>query len=194
MAKEGNTKRAILQKGFEMASHLSLEAVTIGSLAEEMKMSKSGVFAHFKSKENLQLEILTYAANKFYNEVIKPSLTVENGIPRIRAIVNRWIDWGLKLKGGCIFVDATTEFNDRPGKIQDLLFKQQKQWVNILKRIAESAKKTGDLRPDCDCEQFAFELYCLVLGHYYYVQLIQDSKTGNRVNKFFDQLLQTYKN
>jgi len=192
MVKEKDTKNAILQKGLEMSSHLSLEALTFGELAKEMKMSKSGLFAHFQSKENLQLDILNYAARQFAEEVILPSLKVERGIPRIKAIVNNWIEWGSKLGGGCIFVDSTTEFNNRPGNIQNLLFTQQKRWVDILKRIGESAVKAGDLKPDSDCEQFAFDLYSLILGHYYYDQLIKDPKIDQRIQKSLNQFLKTY--
>jgi AcrR family transcriptional regulator len=192
MAKENNTKRAILQKGLEMASHLSLEALTIGLLAKELNMSKSGLFAHFKSKENMQLEILDYAAQHFARDVILPALKVERGIPRIRAIVDKWVKWGSKFTGGCIFVDATTEFNDRPGNIQNRLFDQQKQWVDILRRIGESAIKAGDIKPESDCEQFAYELYSLVLGHYYYDQLIQDPKIEQRRENFLNHFLKAY--
>jgi AcrR family transcriptional regulator len=192
MVKEKDTKRGILEKGLEMASHLSLEALTFGELAKEMKMSKSGLFAHFQSKENLQIEILNYAARQFTGEVILPALKVKSGIPRIRAIVNNWIKWGAKVSGGCIFVDATTEFNDRPGNIQNILFAQQKRWVYVLRRIGESAIKAGDLKSDSDCDQFAFDLYSLVLGYYYYDQLIQDPKIEQRIEKSLSQFLKIY--
>jgi AcrR family transcriptional regulator len=192
MVKEKDTKRGILEKGLEMASHLSLEALTFGELAKEMKMSKSGLFAHFQSKENLQIEILNYAARQFTGEVILPALKVKSGIPRIRAIVNNWIKWGAKVSGGCIFVDATTEFNDRPGNIQNILFAQQKRWVYVLRRIGESAIKAGDLKSDSDCDQFAFDLYSLVLGYYYYDQLIQDPKIEQLIEKSLSQFLKIY--
>jgi AcrR family transcriptional regulator len=192
MIKENDTKRAILQKGLEMASHLSLETLTIGLLAKEMKISKSGLFAHFKSKENLQLEILDYAAQHFTREVILTALKTERGIPRIRAIVENWIKWGSKFKGGCIFVTATTEFNDRPGNIQNKLFSQQKQWLRVLRKIGETAIKAGDIKPGTDCEQFAYDLYSLVLGHYYYSQLIKDPRLEHRQEKSLDQFLKTY--
>lgn len=192
MAIEKDIKSAILQKGLEMASHLSLEALTFGELAKEIKMSKSGLFAHFKSKENLQLEILNYAAQNFAKDVIFEALKVERGIPRIRAFVNNWVKWGSKFSGGCIFVDATTEFNDRPGNVQNLLLDQQVQWVDILRRIGESAIKAGDIKPDTDCEQFAFELYSLVLGYYYYDQLIRDPKIEERKEKSLNKFLKTY--
>jgi AcrR family transcriptional regulator len=192
MIKENDTKRAILQKGLEMVSHLSLEALTIGLLAKEMNISKSGLFAHFKSKENLQLEILDYAAQHFSREVILPALKAERGIPRVRAIVENWIKWGSKFKGGCIFVTATTEFNDRPGNIQNKLFSQQKQWLRVLRKIGETAIKAGDIKPGTDCEQFAYDLYSLVLGHYYYSQLIKDPRLEHRQEKSLDQFLKTY--
>ena len=192
MVRENDTKTAILEKGLEMASHLSLEALTIGGLAKEMNMSKSGLFAHFQSKENLQVEILNYAAQHFTNFVITPALKVKRGILRIRAIVENWIKWGNMFSGGCIFVDSTTEFNDRPGNIQNLLFGQQKQWVDVLARIGESAIKAGDIKPDSDCEQFAYDLYSLVLGYYYYDQLLQDPKIEQRKEKSLNQFLETY--
>ena len=192
MTLEKDTKSSILQKGLEMASHLSLGTLTFGELAKEVKMSKSGLFAHFKSKENLQLEILNYAAQNFSNEVILQALKVERGIPRIKAFVDNWTKWGSKFSGGCIFVDATTEFNDRRGKVQDLLLDQQNQWVDVLRRIGESAIKAGDIKPGTDCEQFAFELYSLVLGYYYYAQLIDDPKIEERKEKSLNQFLKAY--
>ncbi len=193
MVLEKDTKSAILQKGLEMASSLSLEALTFGELAKEMKMSKSGLFAHFKSKENLQLEVLNYAARNFANEVILEALKVERGIPRIKAFVDKWTKWGSKFSGGCIFVDATTEFNDRPGKVQNLLLEQQNQWLGVLRKIGESAIKAGDIKPGTDLEQFAFEFYSLVLGYYYYDQLIDDPKIEQRKEKSLDQFLKTYR-
>jgi len=194
MAFEKDKKSDILQKGLEMASHLSLEALTFGELAKEMKMSKSGLFAHFQSKENLQLEILDYASRYFAREVILPALKEERGIPRIRAIVDNWVSWGSKFSGGCIFVAATTEFNDRPGKIKSRLLDQQKKWVDVLRRIGEAAIKAGDIKPDTDCEQFAFELYSLILGYYYYDQLIEDPKIEQRREKALNQFLKAYSN
>ena len=97
-----------------------------------------------------------------------------------------------KFSGGCIFVDATTEFNDRPGKVQNLLLEQQNQWVSVLRKIGESAIKAGDIKPGTDLEQFAFELYSLVLGYYYYDQLIDDPKIEERKEKSLNKFLKTY--
>jgi len=193
MEKGRGTKSTIIETGLEMSSQLGLECVTIGNLAKELQMSKSGLFAHFQSKENLQIEILEYAAEDFSEFVIRPALKVERGIPRIRDLVKRWIEWGDKLTGGCIFVSAGMEYSDRPGKVRDALMRQQKEWLDSLRRIAQSAIKAGDFREDIDCEQFAFDLYSLLLGFHYYYKLLNDTKTRKRLEVAFEKLLDTYR-
>jgi AcrR family transcriptional regulator len=193
MKKGESTKLLILETGLEMASRLGLEAVTIGHLAKAIKMSKSGLFAHFQSKENLQREILSFAAGDFTNNVIIPALNTKPGIPRIKALVRNWINWGDKLTGGCIFVTAGTEYSDRPGKVRDCLLNQQEQWIDSLKRMAQSAIKAGDFSEDIDCEQFAFELYSLLLGFHFYHKLLDDKEIKKRQEKALLQLLEKYK-
>ena len=194
MKKGENTKSTILATGLEMASHLSLESVTVGSLAKACGMSKSGLFAHFQSKENLQIEILKYAAEDFTDKVVMPALKTPAGIPRIRTLIDEWIRWGSRLTGGCIFVSASTEFSDRPGNVRDYLLQQQQQWVDTLIRIARSAIKSGDFRADIDCGQFAFDLYSLLLGFHYYYQLLRDTDTVKRQEIALTRLLDTYRN
>ena len=193
MVKGKDTKNTIIETGLEMASQLGLECVTIGNLSKVMEMSKSGLFAHFQSKENLQIDILNYAAEDFRQYVILPALKTERGIPRIRDLVDRWIEWGDKLSGGCIFVSAGMEYSDRPGKVREALLKQQEEWIDSLSRIAQSAVKAGDFRKDIDCEQFAFDLYSLLLGYHYYYKLLNDIKTKQRQQVAFERLLDTYR-
>jgi AcrR family transcriptional regulator len=193
MAKGKDTKNTIIETGLEMASQLGLECVTIGNLSKEMAMSKSGLFAHFQSKENLQIDILNYAAEDFTQYVIIPALKIERGIPRIRNLVKRWIEWGDKLSGGCIFVSAGMEYSDRPGQVREALLKQQEEWIDSLSRIAQSAIEAGDFREDIDCEQFAFDLYSLLLGFHYYYKLLNDKKTKQRLQLAFERLLDTYR-
>ena len=176
-----------------MSSQLGLECVTIGNLAKELDMSKSGLFAHFQSKENLQIDILEHAAEDFSEYVIRPALRVERGIPRIRSLVQKWIEWGDKLTGGCIFVSAGMEYSDRPGKVREALLRQQEEWIDCLRRIAQSAIKAGDFREDIDCDQFAFDLYSLLLGFHYYYKLLNDKKTRQRQEVAFERLLDNYK-
>lgn len=193
MAKGKETKMAILEAGLDMASKLGLEGVSIGALAKETNMSKSGLFAHFQSKENLQIEILEYAARIFSENVIVPALAREGGIPRIKALINNWIKWSDDLTGGCIFVTASADYSDRPGKVRECLIKQQEDWIDFLCRIAESAIRVGDFRNDIECEQFAFDLYSLLLGFHLYDTLLDDSETRKRREVALERLLANYK-
>ena len=193
MTKGKDTKHAILQTALDMASQLSLEAVTIGSLAKATGMSKSGLFAHFQSKENLQIEILKFAADDFTNGVIVPALRKRAGVTRIKALVENWIRWGAQLTGGCIFVSASAEFSERPGKVRDYLLYQQEAWIDTLKQIARSAIRAGEFREDIDCEQFAFDLYSLLLGYNYYTILLRDHTSKSRQEMALEQLLNAYR-
>jgi AcrR family transcriptional regulator len=192
MKKGEETKMVILDAGLDMASQYGLEGVSIGSLANLIKMSKSGLFAHFQSKENLQIEILKYAGRLFAEDVIVPALRTEAGIPRIKALIKNWITWADNLTGGCIFVTASAEYSDRPGRVRDYLLNQQRDWIDCLRRIAESAKKVGDLRKDIDCEQFAFDLYSLLLGFHLYDRLLDDSESKKRQEVALERLLANY--
>ena len=193
MTKGKNTKLNILEAGLDMASQLGLESVTIGSLAKATNMSKSGLFAHFQSKKNLQVEILNYAAQLFSESVIVPALITEAGIPRIKALVDNWINWTSELKGGCIFVSASTDFSDRPGKARQVLLQQQNEWVDSLRRMALSAVRVGDFREDIDYDQFAFDLYSLLLGFHLYYTMLDDTQTRKHQETALDRLLNNYK-
>jgi AcrR family transcriptional regulator len=192
MSKGEETKTEILRLGLEMASLLGLENVTIGNLAKAAGMSKSGLFAHFQSKENLQIEILAYAGDLFSQGVIIPALRTRAGIRRIKALANHWVQWNMDLTGGCIFVTASSDFKDRPGKVRDFLLHQQEQWLDSLRRIAQSAIKAGDFRPDSDCDQFAFELYSLLLGFHLYFKLLASPDIQIRQDQALEKLLADY--
>ena len=192
MTKGEDTKRMILEIGLDMASQLGLEAVTIGALAKAVRMSKSGLFAHFQSKENLQNDILGYAGELFSEGVVVPALRTDAGIPRIRALVRNWVDWTSKLSGGCIFVQASNDFKDRPGRVRDFLMQQQAAWLDCLRRIAQSAIRVGDFRKDIDLDQFAFEMYSLLLGFHLYYTLLKNEDIAQRQQMALDALIQRY--
>jgi len=192
MTKGEDTKHIVLEAGLDMASQLGLECVTIGNLAKATNLSKSGLFAHFQSKENLQIEILNHAARLFSEGVIVPALKTKAGIPRIRALVDNWIQWSSELTGGCIFVSASTDFSDRPGKVRDLLLYQQKQWIDCLRRIAQSAVQAGDFKPNIDFDQFAFDLYSLLLGFHLYYKLLDDAESKKHQETALVRLLNNY--
>jgi AcrR family transcriptional regulator len=193
MAKGEDTKLNVLEAGLDMASRLGLECVTIGNLAKATNLSKSGLFAHFQSKENLQIEILHYAARLLSEGVIIPALKTKAGIPRIRALVDNWIQWTSELTGGCIFVSASADFSDRPGKVRDVLLHQQKEWIDCLKRMAQSAVQVGDFRQDIDDDQFAFDLYSLLLGFHLYYNLLDDTEIRKRQEAALTRILNSYK-
>jgi len=177
-----------------MASKLGLEGVSIGLLAGETGLSKSGLFAHFNSKENLQLAIVHYAGLHFTEAVVNPALKCTRGIARIVDLIERWIGWGDRLTGGCIFVSASTEFSDRPGLVRDLLVQQQQKWLETLKRVAQSAIKAGDFRGDIDLDQFAFDLYSLLLGVHYYRRMLGNSHAPQHQRIALMALLTRYSN
>jgi AcrR family transcriptional regulator len=193
MTRGKDTKQTILQVGLDMASQLGLESVTIGALAKATNMSKSGLFAHFQSKENLQIEILGYAAHRFSEGVIVPALSAEAGIPRIKALVDNWTGWTSELTGGCIFVSASIDFSDRPGKVREVLLQQQNEWIECLRRVAESAVRVGDFRADIDSDQFAFDLYSLLLGFHLYHTMLNDADTRKRQEAALDRLTDDYR-
>ncbi len=193
MAKGEDTKLTVLEAGLDMASQLGLECVTIGNLAKTTNLSKSGLFAHFQSKENLQVEILIYAAQLFSEDVIVPALKIKAGIPRIWALVDNWIQWTSELTGGCIFVSASADFSDRPGRVREVLLHQQEEWINCLRRIARSAVEAGDFKQDIDDDQFAFDLYSLLLGFHLYYKLLDDAETRKHQETALVRLLNSYK-
>ena len=193
MTKGEDTKRIVLNAGLEMATQLSLERVSIGNLAKATRMSKSGLFAHFQSKENLQIEILKHAGELFAERVVIPALMEKAGIPRIKALVNNWIAWSSRLTGGCIFVSSSTEFADRPGKVRDYILKQQEDWIDSLRQVARSAIHVGDFREDIDCDQFAFDLYSLLLGFHLYYKMLNNAATKKRQATALERLLDNYR-
>jgi AcrR family transcriptional regulator len=193
MTRGEDTKQAILETGLDMASQLGLEAVSIGELAKKTEMSKSGLFAHFQSKENLQIEILKHAADLFAADVVVPALKTKAGTGRIEALVNNWIRWTDKLTGGCIFVAAATDFKDRPGRVRDVLLRQQEAWIDCLRRMAQSAIASGDFCKDVDCDQFAFELYSLLLGFHLYYKLLNNKDIKEHQRKALKRLLDNCK-
>jgi AcrR family transcriptional regulator len=193
MTKGGDTKTAILTAALNLASRVGLEAVSIGALAKATRMSKSGLFSHFQSKENLQIELLKHAGEIFARDVVVPALRVASGESRVRALVSNWITYARSLAGGCIFVTASTDFKDRPGKVRDFLLSQQESWIDCLRRVAQSAVETGDFRSDIDCDQFAFELYSLLLGFHLYHTLLDSAETEKRQEAALDRLLKSYR-
>jgi AcrR family transcriptional regulator len=191
MSKGDETRQTILDEAVRRASVEGLEGLSIGQLASELGMSKSGLFAHFRSKENLQLATLEAGEHDFIEGVIKPALKEPRGEPRIRALVHNWYQWGHVSgpPGGCVFVSAIVEFDDRPGPVRDTLKESQARWVDTVARAASIAVDVGDFRSDLDPRQFAFELVSVMMATNLFGRLLQDERTleylSNAVERLF---------
>ncbi|MBI2752049.1 MAG: TetR/AcrR family transcriptional regulator [Betaproteobacteria bacterium] len=191
MSKGEETRAAILEAGAKIASKLGLEGLTIGSLAEATGMSKSGLFAHFGSREELQLAVLGYGAQRFGAMVVEPALKVTRGLPRLRAMFSNWVDWTIAsgLPGGCILISAAYEYDDRPGPIRDAVVRQQKLGVSVLEKAVRIAIEEDHLRPDTDPEQFAFEMFGLVMVNHHHRRLLGDREAHRRSLEGFEGLV-----
>jgi len=146
MSKGEQTRDAILDIALAKASQVGLGALSIGELAKEAGMSKSGLFAHFDSKENLQLEVMKSAAQRFIDQIVTPALRAPRGEPRVRALFENWFRWAKdsKLPGGCLFIAAATELDDQPGPLRDFLVGSQRDWLSTFAQAANAV--TGDVR------------------------------------------------
>lgn len=189
MSKGAATRQAILERALELSSVVGLEGVSIGRLADEMELSKSGLFAHFGSKESLQIGVLEAAAARFVDTVVRPALKAPRGEPRVRALMDRWIEWAGALPGGCVFVNAAVELDDRPGPVRDTLVRQQQDWVDVIATSVRAAVANGDFRPTLDAVRFAQEMYGLALAHYHFARLLGDAGSEARTRASFDELV-----
>src|SRR3954453_13106331 len=175
MTKGEETRAAILDDALAIASEVGFTGLTIGQLADHTGMSKSGLFAHFRSKEALQLATLDRARERFIDVVIRPTLAAPRGVARVRALFDRWLDWEtVSLQGGCVFVTATIEFDDRPGAMRDALVRDQQDWLEFVAAVAGTAVTDGDFRSDLDTVQLAFTLQSLMLGYHHAARLMRD--------------------
>lgn len=190
MSKGQETKTAILDEALTIASRVGFTGLTIGQLAEQTGMSKSGLFAHFQSKEQLQLQTLAHARRKFVDTTIRPALAVSRGEKRVRELFERWVVWETEvLPGGCIFVTGSVEFDDQPGPMRDALVADQRDWLETVATVARTAVSEGDFRDDLDPQQFAFEVQGLTLGYHHSARLLDDPQAMNRVRTAFEALL-----
>lgn len=185
------TRTAILDEALKVASKLGLEGLTIGGLADATGMSKSGLFAHFGSREELQLAVLEHAAQRYGETVLMPALKIERGLPRLRAMFERWLDWASAsgLPGGCIMIAAAHEYDDRPGPIRDALIANQHRGNAVMRKAVRLAIEEGHLKPDTDPEQISFELLGIVLVTHNHRRLLGDKEARKRALTAFDQLI-----
>ena len=177
------TRESILRVAVDISSAEGLQGLTIGRLADELKMSKSGLFAHFGSKEDLQLATVAMAGEIFKEHVIRPALEMPQGVPRMWQLFINFLDYveGKVFKGGCFFAAASFEFDSRPGPVRDAIVKSMRSWMGVLERSVEGAIQTRHLKASVDAQQFAFEIYSMTIGAHSGFQLLDNKKALTQV-------------
>ena len=166
-AKGASTRGMLLERACGMAARVGLEGVTIGELASAAGMSKSGVFAHFGSREDLVRQTLDWAAGQFIEEVMTPALRLPRGMPRLQAISTAWLDWITAHPDGCVFLGAAMEYDGRPGPMRDHVATMLESWRAALERAVAFAVEQGHLRPGTDPALVAFQFQALMQGYHH---------------------------
>lgn len=195
MTKGQETRSAILDQAIDLCSEVGLQGLTIGKLAKRAEMSKSGLYAHFQSKENLQCEVLDAAALQFTQVILSPAFQQPRGLPRIEAMFNNWLSWGaVTLAGGCPFIAASSEFDDQPGPVRDCLVKHISTMLDLVSRAARFSIDEGHFRADLDTQQYAFEYWGIILGHHNYFRLLNREDAEFRTRQAFRGLISRARN
>ena len=193
LQKGQQTRAAILDAALGMASHVGLEGLSIGALAEMMGMSKSGVFAHFGSREELQISVIREYHTRFEEEVFFPAIAEPRGLPRLRALFERWVRRvSVELDSGCIYISGAVEFDDRPGPVRDALASMVRAWHAALERAIRLAIDAGDLRADTDPHQMLFEIHGLILALHHDARFLRNPGVLDRARRAFERLLAHY--
>jgi AcrR family transcriptional regulator len=184
------TRAAIVDAALTIARRDGLEGLTIGDLAAQMQMSKSGVFAHFGSREELQRAVLAEYASRFVAAVLAPAVRRPRGLPRLRAILENWLKLlTLEIEQGCLMVSGSIEYDDRPGPMREAVVGIIRGWTAELLRAIEDAKASGELRADVDASQLAFEIYGLMLSFHQSARLLRSADSTRRARAGLQRLL-----
>ena len=193
LQKGQQTKQAIVQAAVTLGTQVGLEGLSIGALAERMHMSKSGVFAHFGSREELQISVIHEYFATFEQEIFYPAMQAPRGLPRLRALFDNWMKRvAVELQSGCIFISGAVEFDDRTGPVRDALADSVQTWLSALYRAVVLAKGCGHLVADADEQQIAFEIHALILALHYEARFLQKPGSLARANRGFDDILARY--
>ena len=187
------TRAAILEAALGLASHMGLEGLSIGALAEVTQMSKSGVFAHFGSREELQISVIREYHARFEEEVFFPAIREQRGLPRLRALFERWVRRvSVEIDSGCIYISGAVEFDDRPGPVRDALAGMVRAWHAALERAIRVAIDEGHLRPDTDPTQMLFEVHGLILALHHDARFLRIPGALDRARAGFERTLNHY--
>ncbi len=193
MHKGQQTKAAIIEAALGLATQIGLEGLSIGALAEITQMSKSGVFAHFGSREELQISVIREYFGRFEQEIFYPALQAPHGLPRVKALFDNWMQRvALEIQSGCIFISGAVEFDDRPGPVRDALASSVQTWLQALYRALVQAQECGHLAADSDPHQMGFEIHGLILALHYEARFLKNPGSLDRANTAFANILTRY--
>jgi AcrR family transcriptional regulator len=188
--KGDQTRAAIVDAALAMASREGLEGLTIGTLADRMQMSKSGVFAHFGSREDLQLAVLKEYVRRFVDEVLRPAVRKPRGLPRLEAILDRWVGFlAREITRGCIMIAGAVEYDDRPGPQRDEMVAIITGWKAELLKAIRQAVAEAHLKPRVDAQQMVFEIYGLMLAMHQDARLLRSADSAKRARAGLRRLI-----
>lgn len=187
------TKAAIVDAALGLAAQIGLEGLSIGALAEVMRMSKSGVFAHFGSREELQISVIREYHARFEHEVFFPAMQEGRGLPRLRALFANWMRrTSVEIDSGCLYIGGAVEFDDRPGPVRDALVSMVQTWLDAMRRALRQCQAEGHLRADADVQQVLFEIHGLILALHYEARFLRQSASVERARAGFDSIVERY--
>jgi len=185
------TRAAIVDAALAIARRDGLEGLTIGALAAQMRMSKSGVFAHFGAREELQRAVLTEYASRFVDAVLRPAVRKQRGLARLQAILDNWLRlMAREIEQGCLMIGGSIEYDDRPGPMREAVVDIIRGWTAELLRAIEDARASGELRADVDAAQLAFEIYGLMLGFHQSARLLRATDSARRARAGLRRLIE----
>lgn len=187
------TRELILTCAYELAREEGLEGLSIGNVATSARMSKSGVFAHFGSREQLQLALLDSVGARFVEFVKAPAIRAPRGLPRLRKMTERWCEWSRIHQSGCVLLSAAAEYDGRDGLVREHVLRQQSLWRDELKRAVRLAVEAGHLKADTDPTQLAFEIYSLMLGLHHDAGLFGYAEARHRAELALERLFASYR-
>lgn len=193
MPKGQQTRHSIVGAALGLAEQVGLEGLSIGAVAERIHMSKSGVFAHFGSREELQLSVVAEYDRRFTQEVFDPAMHEPRGLPRVQALFAHWVQRvAQEIESGCLFISGAVEFDDRPGAVRDALVRSVQAWLDALTRAVRQAQSEGHLQPEASPAQVVFEMHGLILALHFEARFLNLPGALARANKGFAQVLARY--
>jgi AcrR family transcriptional regulator len=191
MRRGDETKERIVHRAMALAARDGFDGLSIGALAEDMHLSKSGLISHFGSKDELQLSVLEHAASEYRAAVLTPAVAAAPGEPQIRMLFDRWLAWAAdqRMIGGCVLIAAAQEYDDKPGPQRDRVAEMHQTLLHTIAGFAKAAVDSGHFRKDLDPQQLAHDIYALVVGYHVVHRLLRERSVGKYLRSGFDRLL-----